>query len=261
MLLVIDSGNTRTKWALIDDSGPNHAGEMLAPEFCLNNALSQSTLPLAAQKASRVLIANVAGELIAQQIKQLIAPIKPYFVVAQQQVCAVTNQYEQADKLGADRWAALIAAWQMSQQATLVVNAGTAITIDSLVKSEAGSKAGSKALFLGGTILPGFRLMQAALMQNTAQLNVGEGAYSDFPTNTQNAIQTGCLNAALGAILIQLQQLQKRSDLSPKIIISGGDASIIFNALITQLKIVEKQVMMAENLVLQGLAILGKETI
>ncbi len=252
MLLVIDSGNTRTKWALV-----NQAGEIQAPEFCLNNALSQSTLRQAAVKASKVLIANVAGELVAQQIAQLIAPIAPHFLVAKQQACDVINQYEQAEKLGADRWAALIAAWQMNQQATLVVNAGTAITIDSLAKSADANK----ALFLGGTILPGLRLMQAALMQNTAQLNVGEGVYSDFPTNTQNAIQTGCLNAAVGAILVQLQQLQKQSDLPPKIIISGGDASVIFNALITHLKIAEKQVMMAENLVLQGLAIFGKETI
>ena len=151
----------------------------------------------------------------------------------------------------------MIAAWSMTRQATVVVNAGTAITIDCLAPCEKSNK----ALFLGGTILPGLRLMQTALMRNTAQLNVGEGVYSDFPTNTENAIQTGCLNAALGAIILQLQQLQNQSEQLPKIIISGGDATVIFNALIAHLKIAEKQVMMAENLVLQGLAILGKETI
>ncbi|WP_020168831.1 MULTISPECIES: type III pantothenate kinase [Methylotenera] len=252
MLLVIDSGNTRTKWALV-----NSAGVMQATEVCINIDLSKSTLAQAAQKASKVLIANVAGESVAQQIAQLVAPLNTYFVVAKQQACHVINQYEQAEKLGADRWAALIAAWHITQQATLVVNAGTAITIDALVKSDQDNK----AVFLGGTIMPGLRLMQTALTQNTTQLQVGEGGFSLFPTNTQDAIQTGCLNSAVGAIAVQWQQLQKYSDCSPKIIISGGDASAIFAALIAHLNVSEKQVMMAENLVLQGLAILEKETI
>ena len=252
MLLLIDSGNTRTKWALL-----NNAGEMQATEFCINTELIKSTLPQAAKKASKVYIASVAGESVAQQITQLVSPLFPHFVVAKPQACHVINQYEQADKLGADRWAALIAAWHINQQATLVVNAGTAITIDSLVKSTEENN----AVFLGGTIMPGLRLMQTALTQNTALLNVGEGNYNGFPVNTRDAIQTGCLNAAIGAIAILLQQLQNRSDLPPKIIISGGDALVILNALTTHLKIAEKQVMMAENLVLQGLALLGKETI
>ena len=252
MLLVIDSGNTRTKWALV-----NSAGVMQATEMCINAELSASTLPQAAQKASKVLIANVAGESVAQSITQLVAPLNANFIVPTQQACDVINQYEQVEKLGADRWAALIAAWQINQQATLVVNAGTAITIDCLINSEQKNK----AVFLGGTIMPGLRLMQTALKQNAAQLNVAEGSYSTFPTNTQNAIQTGCLNAAVGAIDLQLQQLQNYSDLPPKIIISGGDASAIFAALIAHLKVNEKQVMMAENLVLQGLALLEKETI
>jgi type III pantothenate kinase len=252
MLLVIDSGNTRTKWALVDS-----AGRMQETEACINTDLSASTLPQAAQKASKVLIANVAGEVIAQKITQLLAPLNAHFVVAKHEAGQVINQYEQTEKLGADRWAGLIAAWQMTQQGTLVVNAGTAITIDCLIKSEQEDT----GLFLGGTIMPGLRLMQTALMHNTAQLNVGEGSYSTFPTNTQNAIQTGCLNAAIGAIIMLLPQLQKHSDLPPRIIMSGGDAFTIADALIPYLKANEGRVMVVENLVLQGLAILEKEYI
>lgn len=252
MLLVIDSGNTRTKWALVDS-----AGKMQAVEACMNADLSTSTLPQAAQKASKVLIANVAGEIVAQKITQLLAPLNAHFLVAKYQAGSVINQYKQVEKLGADRWAALIAAWELNQQATLVVSAGTAITIDCLIKSEQEDT----GIFLGGTIMPGLRLMHAALTHNTAQLNVEEGSYSTFPTNTQNAIQTGCLNAAIGAILMLLQQLQKNSDLLPKIIISGGDASTIADALMPYLKVNENQLMIVENLVLQGLVILEKEYI
>lgn len=252
MLLVIDSGNTRTKWALV-----NSVGVMQGQDFCMNGDLGTCKLPQAAQNASKVFIANVAGESVAEQIAQLVAPLDTYFVVAKQQACDVINLYEQTEKLGADRWAALIAAWHLTKQATLVVNAGTAITIDCLANSEQEDK----AVFLGGTIMPGLRLMQTALMRNTAQLSVGNGVCTAFPINTQNAMQTGCLNAVVGAIAVQMQQLQKRSNHPLKVIISGGDAAVILAALQAHLNVTEKQVMIIENLVLQGLVILQKEII
>lgn len=252
MLLVIDSGNTRTKWALVDGA------VMQSTEVCMNADLAQSALQQAAKKAHKVIIANVAGNLMAQQLAKLIAPLKAHFVVAKPQTNQVMNAYEQAEKLGADRWAALVAAWQINQQSTLVVNAGTAITMDCLLAGKA-----NKSAFLGGTIMPGLGLMQAALNYNTAQLNVEKGEHQSFPTNTQNAIQTGCLNAVIGAILVLLQQLQKHEseNFSPKIVMSGGDAFTIAAALTPYLKTGEKQVMIVENLVLQGLVILEKDYI
>ena len=123
MLLVIDCGNSRTKWALV-----NSGGEMQSPVACFNSDLAASDLKQAAQKATKVLIANVAGERLAQQVTQIISPLSANFIVAKREACDVINRYEQAEKLGVDRWATLIAAWHINKQATLVINAGTAIT-------------------------------------------------------------------------------------------------------------------------------------
>lgn len=251
MLLVIDSGNTRTKWALVDS-----VGAMQLPVFCLNSDLMTSALNQMVPKAKKVLIANVAGETLAHQITQLIAPLRPNFVIAKHQACDVINGYVQAEKLGADRWAALIAAWHINHHPTLIINAGSAITIDCL-----SLDVSSKGLFLGGSIMPGLRLMHKALTHNTAQLKVGDGVHFIFPLNTQNAIQTGCLNAAIGAIGIMLKQLEKHIGIQPKLLISGGDATTIANALMEHLNVEENRVMIIENLVLQGLAILQKEFI
>ncbi len=251
MLLVIDSGNTRTKWALVDS-----AGVMQAPAVCLNADLAISTLKQAAQKADQVLIANVAGQAIAQQIAQLVTPLNAHFIVAKQQAADVINCYEQAEKLGADRWASLIAAWHIHHQPTLVINAGTAITIDCLTTDES-----NKGLFLGGTIMPGLSLMQTGLTHNTAQLKMDKGSHLAFPLNTQDAIETGCLNAAIGAIAVMHNQLESICGLPPKLVISGGDASTIAGVLMAHIKVDEKRVMILENLVLQGLAILKKEYI
>ena len=246
MLLVMDIGNTRTKWALADA-----AGRLQESEVCLNTEISKANFSVA--QATKVLVANVAGEAMAQQVSQLLSPLPVHFVTAKSQACGVKNQY--ADNLGIDRWAALIAAWHRTKHATVVVNAGTAITIDAL----------ADGVFLGGTIMPGLHLLRASLSQNAAllnsQLNAGEGAFVEFPVNTPDAIQTGCLNAVLGAIHLMQKRLEKRSGWLPKLVISGGDARHIAQALNAQAANTgTKQVIIIENLVLQGLVLLEKET-
>jgi type III pantothenate kinase len=238
-LLVVDIGNTRTKWALADK-----AGKLSVTEACLNADIAKFSLAQVAQQVNRALIANVAGEAMAHQVTQLLAPLDVYFVTAKAQACGVTNRY--SPTLGADRWAALAAAWHSTQQATVVVNAGTAVTIDAVT---------SDGIFLGGTIMPGLHLMRESLSNNAAQLKVGEGVFADFPQNTPDAIATGSLNAAAGAIHLMLKRLEKQWGSAPKLVMSGGDAHVIAHALNLDVK----QVIIIENLVLQGLVLLEKE--
>ena len=241
MLLVIDIGNTRTKWALADD-----AGILQDMEICLNADIEEANFLV--KQATKAVIANVAGDAIAQQITQLLAPLPVHFVTAKAQACGVKNKY--AANLGIDRWAALVAAWQHTKHATVVVNAGTAITIDAL----------GDGVFLGGSIMPGLGLLRDALSNNTALLNVEEGAFAEFPVNTPDAIQTGCLNAVVGAIHLMQKRLEKRSGWLPKLVISGGDARHIAQALTVQAANTGmKQVIIIDNLVLQGLVLLAKE--
>ena len=246
MQLVIDIGNTRTKWALADASG-----KLSPTEICLNANIANANFPIA--QAKFVVIANVAGEVMAQQLNELLRPLEPHFISASAQACGVKNNYQNA--LGADRWAALVAAWRNTKHATVVVNAGTAITIDCIGKDGA---------FLGGTIMPGLHLMHESLSKNTAQLSMDDYSVNDFdadfPTNTQEGIQTGCLNAVAGAIFLMQKRLEKHSGWLPKLIISGGDAANIAKALNTPiLNISTKQVIIIENLVLQGLVLLFEE--
>lgn len=248
MLLVIDVGNTRTKWAKVNENG-----ELQPVHACFNADITGSDLKRAIANVNKVVVSNVAGEAMAAQIVQAAPaglPVK--FLRAQAQACGVVNRYQQVASLGADRWAAMIAAWHMHKQPTLLVNAGTAITIDALAR-EVGTKNG---LFIGGTIMPGLHLLHEALGNNTAQLKASaDGAVVTFPVNTQDAIHSGCMSAIIGAITLQLQQLEKYSAYLPKLIICGGDANKITDAL----KPVIKRVMIAENLVLQGLVLLAPE--
>jgi type III pantothenate kinase len=234
--LVIDIGNTRTKWALAGDDG------QLSPmEICLNADIANVEFPLA--QVQKAVISNVASKKMALQIAQCLVPLQLHFVQATAQACGVKNSY--TSTLGTDRWAALVAAWKHSKHAVVVVNAGTAITIDCLGKDGA---------FIGGTIMPGLYLMRETLQRHAAQIKVDEGVMKDFPTNTQDAVAAGSLNAVAGAIHLMLKRLEKHSGWLPKLIISGGDAHKVAQAL----NLNAKQVIIIENLVLQGLVLLEK---
>lgn len=247
MLLTIDCGNTRTKWGLF-----NADGTLLENGACLNTAITQAKLPV----ANRIIISNVAGLHIRNQLESILPKgISNYWITAKADECGVKNGYEQPEKLGTDRWAALIAAWNIKQAPCVVVNAGTAVTIDAL--NEAGE-------FIGGMILPGIHLMQQNLGLATAQLptitleksasvikNLPHGQYQDiFAKNTEDAMRAGAINAACGAVIQMHAALTIQCKKSPYILICGGNAELIKDNLLGD---VTNQALIVDNLVLRGL--------
>jgi type III pantothenate kinase len=143
--------------------------------------------------------------------------------------------------LGSDRWAALIAAWHLLGQACLVVNCGTATTVDALT---------NQGEFMGGLILPSVAMMQRSLVEGTAQLKTGLGEYAAFPLNTADAILSGAIQASCGAI--QRQHDLLKNDAAP-ILLSGGASAMLLPHL-NNLPIRE-----SANLVLQGLGLIAYE--
>jgi type III pantothenate kinase len=99
----------------------------------------------------------------------------------------------------------------------VVVNAGTAVTVDAL---------DAEGVFRGGVILPGLRLMLQALAEHTAGLKMAPGTYQDFPTNTGDALYSGAMQAIAGAIGEMRARLA--SDAGPaKCLLAGGAAKEI----------------------------------
>jgi type III pantothenate kinase len=237
-MLLLDVGNSRCKWALVQDG------------IWVSQGVAGNTEWLALQQAfavlptpSRILVSNVAGEAMAQRLRAICAgwecPLE--FVTASAGQCGVRNGYQQAGRLGSDRWAALIAAWSQVHDACLVVNCGTATTVDAL---------SAQGEFLGGLILPGAGLMQHSLATNTAQLMAEQGTLQDFPRNTADAIYSGMLRATLGAIRHQFGLLQARYG-AVRCLLSGGAAGVVQ----PHLDLPSDRV---DNLVLKGLQIIGE---
>ena len=180
---------------------------------------------------------------MAQRLRAVCAAwtCSPEFVTATAAQCGVSNGYQQPERLGSDRWAALIGAWRYVQGACLVVNCGTATTVDAL---------SAQGEFLGGLILPGVSLMQHSLATNAAQLMAEQGTLQDFPRNTADAIHSGMLRATLGAIRYQFDLLQARCG-TVRCLLGGGAAGVVQPHLDVPLERVD-------NLVLKGLQIIGE---
>jgi type III pantothenate kinase len=192
----------------------------------------------------RILVSNVAGDAVTARLREHLAtfPGEPTFIRAEAERCGVRNAYRVPQQLGSDRWAALIAARQRVAGACLVVNCGTATTVDAL--TEQGE-------FLGGLILPGLSLMLRSLSANAAQLTDQAGDLQDFPRDTAAAMLSGAVRATQGAILHQFGLLQQREG-SLRCLLSGGAAGEVMHGLSVPCE-------HDEYVVLHGLQILGED--
>lgn len=238
-MLLLDVGNSRIKWAQVEEGQWLRQGTAGVAEW---PALRQAFASLA--QPDKILVSNVAGHEVAQQLcaacGKWACPVE--FITAQIEQCGVRNKYDQPAQLGSDRWAALIAAWQHERAACLVVNCGTATTIDAL--SDAGE-------FLGGLILPGMEMMRRGLAAGTAQLAESAGGWREFPRNTADAIASGAIQATVGAIVRQHDFLGVSG---ARCLLSGGAADSVLPHLGLPL-------LRVDNLVLQGLQIIGQENL
>lgn len=237
-MLLLDVGNTRCKWAVVQGGEWVQQGVVGNTEW---TALQQAFTAL--PQPNCILASNVAGEAMAHRLRTVCVkwncPVE--FVTARSEQCGVRNGYRQPGSLGSDRWAALIAAWNRVHGACLVVNCGTATTVDAL---------SAQGEFLGGLILPGVSLMRHSLATNTAQLKAEQGTLQDFPRTTADAIHSGMLRATLGAIRHQFDLLQAHSG-AARCLIGGGASEVVQPQLDLPLERVD-------NLVLRGLQVIGE---
>ena len=255
-LLAIDAGNTRTKWALFDATR-----EISSQGACLNADLASAEFLPKDSLCKTVIIANVAGAAIAHKLTEKCQALGLAITWAKASdiACGVTNHYDNPTQLGVDRWAALIAAWDIYKTPCLVVSLGTAVTIDALTATP------NSAEFFGGVIVPGLKLLQQTLVSGTSDIANGvaskTGKFENFPTNTADAVQTGAYLALIGAIAEMAEKLQAHiGNQQAVIILSGGDANILMPLLATKFNTDSiKRVFVHDNLVLQGLYLLERE--
>jgi type III pantothenate kinase len=241
--LLIDIGNTFLKWGLFRAGS---AGSARKNRLDSGHVLLEEIPALAAQFSKipvpvQIVISNVAGTRVRATMIRVLeiwpdAP-PPYWVIPQEEQCGVINRYRNPAQLGSDRWAALIGAHRLlGAKPALVVVCGTATTIDFL---------SAKGEFRGGVILPGVGLMLRSLHLHTAALPDADGEFVETPTQTVDAIASGCQHAQAGAIE-RLYHLHAPKEPGLVCIISGGAARALSPRLTIPFEL-------HDNLALEGL--------
>ena len=239
--LVIDAGNTRIKWGVRSGETWIALGALPTRDYGNLATTFRSATPIGAAIAS-----NVAGNAVASALQSACDAngVHLRLISSQPAQLGVTNEYAEPSQLGSDRWAALIAAHHSTKGHKLVVNVGTALTIDALTSS---------GQFLGGLIVPGPALMRQSLDRGTAGLRQSEGRCADFPKSTADAIASGAVSACVGAVR-QMAEAMARASVPPAaLILSGGAAGEIARHLHIPATI-------HENLVLEGLVLIARNS-
>lgn len=267
-LLLLDSGNSRLKWAI--SRNPYRPQAPFADKGVIElAALRHSTQPLLRLLRkhgpdTRIHACNVAGTAIQRSICAAAGSAglpRPRFARSAAAAAGVVNAYAEPWRLGVDRWISLIGARsQHPGRALCIVAIGSALTIDLL---------GADGRHHGGCIVPGPRMMIAALLTNTAgirrraglsapgalenALAQGERARTRpllFAAATRPALLAGARYACAALIERAMKEARRSLGMTPRLIVGGGGADTIAPLLHRGY---ERQ----DDLVLRGLAVLA----
>ena len=244
MLLLVDIGNTRIKWALDKQGLLIDQGVIAYKQSDLDRVIQSQWSHL--DRPYLLAIASVSHPELTQTIelfaKQQWSSIQIFIAHSSQFACQVTNGYQYPERLGVDRWLALIALHHYYPDIQCVVDCGTAITIDCL---------DSSGQHLGGLISAGLQLMQQSLSQGTVALSTQEVHSSmGLADMTDTAIYSGTVYAAAGLIEKVVNNLSATSQL----VLTGGDAELIASLL-------NLHIIIEPNFVLKGLSLLAQESL
>jgi type III pantothenate kinase len=245
MILLFDIGNTRIKWARLEQGalGPQSAAAHGEDRREVFEHIARDT-----GRPERILVSNVGGAEIGELCSRVFTQdlgITPEYVHSSKYAIGVTNAYREPAKLGVDRWLAMIAAYQMKRAAVCVVSVGTAMTIDGI---DAGGN------HLGGIIVPGPNLMISSLLQNTSdiapRMSPAELKPTLFADHTLGAVHQGCAHALAALIERAWHEMSMQMETKPQLLITGGASA-------TLLPLIEIPCEQLEDLVLRGLALMA----
>ena len=240
MKLLIDSGNSRLKWALLDAKGHLTTFAIINQNLTRTQLIAEWSAYLLPEL---VLISSVASNTLLSLLTEVITDLWPNVQISvvktQAQAYGVSNAYKEANRLGVDRWLAVIAAHHYYPGDSCIVDCGTAITVDVI---------NADGTHQGGLISPGLVLMKKALAQDTASLPYDS---TSFPVGLANTTGAGIYNGTLYAAVGLIERVLRQQPTETQLIMTGGDAELIAAQLTIPLVI-------DANLVFKGLAIIAK---
>ena len=219
MLLCVDIGNSSTHFGVFD-------GDDLAEESRVFTAEAHRPPPWIASRAiERVAISSVAPSRTAA-VRDALAEITGLdpLVVGQGLGIPIKVLLPDPEAVGADRLLAALAAWERRRGATVVVDVGTAVTVDAVDADGA---------FLGGAIAPGPNMMLAALESGAEQLPriAIERPARAIGRDTKEAMRSGAYWGAVGLVGELIRQVKSELPGPAAVIATGGRVALLADRL------------------------------
>lgn len=227
MILELDCGNTLIKWRLLSDGlAKAGVGGVVESDQALVSVIREQRVSLRACR----LVSVRSDEETAQLVSLLEAAFAIECRAAEPAVmlAGVRNGYEQYQRLGLDRWLAIVGAYQLSRKASLVIDLGTAVTVDFVTADGA---------HLGGFICPGLPLMRTQLQTHTRRTRYDSDEASRaleglLPGRaTAEAVERGCLLMLRGFVSSQVQMAAEVLGAEFDVFLTGGDALLVVDVI------------------------------
>ncbi|EXF42584.1 pantothenate kinase [Pseudomonas sp. BAY1663] len=224
MILELDCGNSLIKWRVFDPS----------VDVVLMEGVAVSLVELIAQLAelpelhvSRARLVSVRSDDETADVCSRLAEtlgVEVLRAMPARRLGGVVNGYLDHERLGMDRWLAIVGAFELGARAMLVIDLGTAVTVD-LVNSE--------GVHLGGYICPGMSLLRHQLHAHTRRIRYdveSARALRDEARpgrSTAEAVERGCL--LMLRSFVESQILQAGDYLGSDFVVyaTGGDVALI----------------------------------
>jgi len=219
MILEIDAGNTRLKWRVVTNFlAVCDAGDLLLDEntndfFVKNECFS---------KVNGLRFSSVAR---GQQIEELYLSLSMtfgrdnlYLAKSEKKMLGVSFAYEEVGRLGVDRCLAMVAAFNRYPEGVLVLDCGSAITVDYV---------DSAGVHLGGYILPGYGMLKKSLLLGTSQIQLKEEVEVslELGKTTEECVSNG-VHLFLFSALNSIRELASKKGIT-KFVVTGGDAFLL----------------------------------
>lgn len=221
MLLAIDIGNTCIDIGLLAGDAPVfHHKFPTAPPSDVD--LQRLLAPLAAPPVGAVIGSVVAelGAAYAEACRGLCSG--PVLQASSAWDWGLRIDYDDPARIGVDRLAAAAAAHRATPagQAAVVVDVGTALTVDAIA---------AEGTFLGGALVPGLRLGLNALSAGTSFLPQVELAATTplLGKNTTDGLRSGALHGSAALVEGLCARMAAALDNPVAIFLTGGDAPLL----------------------------------
>lgn len=224
MILELDCGNSFIKWRVLGADVGRVVGEgVVDSDLALLESLKElKGLALKHCRLVSVRTAEETGALISLLTEAF--GVSVVCATPAREMSGVRNGYEEFERLGLDRWLAMLGGFHLASGACLVLDFGTAVTADFVARD---------GEHLGGFICPGMPLMRNQLRTHTRRIRYGDLAAeraleSLVPGRTTvEAVERGCLLMLRGFVQAQLELARSYWGEDFAVFLTGGDADLV----------------------------------